>query len=81
MNTSSQPVDSLDSAQLRAVPPVNLSRGGRRVRSLLGYAALLAAATLAVWMVWHDVPSVWRLALIMPFAAGFVGVMQARAGT
>jgi hypothetical protein len=64
----------------RACAP-NLRPTGRRLRLALGVLALAAGALMAASLAALDAEVGWRLAVVVPFAAGLAGVMQARAGT
>ncbi len=59
----------------------NLSPRGRQRRLALGVAGLGAGALLLVLLVAADAPRAWRLATVLPFWAGALGLLQARAAT
>jgi len=60
---------------------VNIGPRQRRQRMLGGLIALIAAAALSVALARIGAPRLWRLALIVPLWAGWIGVLQARDGT
>lgn len=59
----------------------NIGPAGRRQRMIVGIVGLAIGVAAAVALVVLDVPRPWRLALLLPFLAGAIGVFQARAKT
>ena len=62
-------------------PPVNIGPRERRRRLLAGVAALLAAGGGLTVLIALGLPRAWRIALVVPFWFGALGLAQARART
>jgi len=59
----------------------NIGPRGRRRRVLLGAAALAAGVAILALLVMLGVDRGWRALLVVPFWAGALGILQARAHT
>jgi hypothetical protein len=59
----------------------NIGPAGRRQRTIMGVVGLAIGVAAAVALVVLGVARPWRLALLLPFLAGGVGIFQARAKT
>ena len=60
---------------------VNIGPAQRRRRMRWGTASLALGGVLAAILINANVPSVWRLNLLLPFWLGALGVFQARGKT
>ena len=60
---------------------INIGPRERRKRLAFGISLLALALTLATWTIVVDMSRPWRLALLLPFWAGALGVFQAREKT
>lgn len=76
--TDRQPGDTTTAAYEPGV--CNIGRADRRRRYLSGVAGFAAAAVLVAVVAAVDASATWLLATVVPLFAGFLGVMQARAG-
>jgi len=59
----------------------NIGPRGRRRRVLLGAAALAAGVAILALLLMLGVDRGWRALLVVPFWAGALGILQARAHT
>ena len=59
----------------------NIGPRGRRRRALLGVAALAAGVAILALLLMLGVDRGWRALLVVPFWAGALGILQARAHT
>jgi len=59
----------------------NIGPRGRRRRVLLGAAALGAGVAILALLLMLGVDRGWRALLVVPFWAGALGILQARAHT
>ena len=64
-----------------AVRAANIGPKGRRQRVLMGAATLVAGSVVLVVLLMSGVGRGWRVALWVPFWAGALGILQARAHT
>jgi len=64
-----------------AVRAANIGPKGRRRRVLIGAATLVAGSVVLVVLLMSGVGRGWRVALWVPFWAGALGILQARAHT
>ena len=64
-----------------AVRVANIGPRGRRRRVLLGAVALAAGVAILLVLLLLDAGRGWRTILALPFWAGALGVLQARAHT
>jgi hypothetical protein len=62
-------------------PLANIGPRERRRRLLAGVAALLVAGGSLAVLIALGVPRAWRVALVVPFWFGALGLAQARART
>ena len=63
------------------VRAANIGPKGRRRRVLMGAATLVAGSVVLVVLLVSGVGRGWRAALWVPFWAGALGILQARAHT
>lgn len=63
------------------LPPTNIGPAERAKRRTVGILLLAIATGGAAWMQWAESPALLRLLLFAPFGIGFLGILQARAGT
>jgi len=64
-----------------AVRAANIGPKGRRRRALMGVATLAVGVVALVVSLMSGVDRGWRVALVVPFWAGALGLGQARAHT
>jgi hypothetical protein len=64
-----------------SVRAANIGPKGRRRRVVTGAVALAAGIAALVVLLLGDVGRGWRMALVVPFWAGALGVLQARGHT
>ncbi len=64
-----------------AVRAANIGPKGRRRRALMGVATLAVGVVALVVSLMSGVDRAWRVALVVPFWAGALGLGQARAHT
>jgi len=62
-------------------PLANIGPRERRRRLIAGVAALVAAGSGLAALIALGVPRVWRVALVLPFWFGALGLAQARGRT
>jgi len=64
-----------------AVRAANIGPKGRRRRALMGVAILAVGIVALVVLLMRGADRGWRVALLVPFWAGALGLSQARAHT
>ncbi len=64
-----------------SVRAANIGPKGRRRRAVTGAVALAAGITVLVVLVLSGSGRAWRVALVAPFWAGALGILQARGHT
>src|SRR5438093_626527 len=76
-----RPESAAYAATKGGVRPANIGRKGRRRRALMGVATLAVGVVALVVSLMSGVDRGWRVALVVPFWAGALGLSQARAHT